>query len=118
MTSPVIDEAVMLEALSTPGGTHVRSGATMLVLDAYDRKVTRDQFIATLGAVVTLLDAVSKQEMMLNVKDFYKDKGAVTAADIEMALLTTNEALNVGCAQCVKIAELLQKCPFDEDKVH
>lgn len=118
MASPLIDEDVMVQALKTSGGEHVRSGASMLLVDAFDRKATRDQFLAALGAVVGLLDAVSKHELMLNVKRFHDLKGGISLVDIEVTMHSIQEQMEMGCQQCCQMAELFQQCPLDEDKVH
>lgn len=118
MTSPVIDENVMMQALKSEGGNDIRTGATMLLLDAFDRKITRDQFIAALGAVVSLIDGVGKQEMMINVKEFFQNKGSVTAADIEVAMHSCQQIIEANVDQCVKMADLFHQMPLNEDKVH
>jgi hypothetical protein len=125
MSTPVIDEDVMLQALQMPGAeelsvtaVRLRTGASMLILDAFDRKVTRDQFIAALGAAVSLIDAVSRHEMMVSVKRFEQDKRGVTNADIEVALGSIKQMIEVGVDQCTKMAGLLCQCPLNEDKLH
>jgi hydroxypyruvate isomerase len=125
MTSPTIDEDVMMEALKLPtaeelptSAQRLRSGASMLILDAFDRKVTRDQFLAALGAGVSLIDAIGRHQMLLNVKAFHQDKGVVTNVDIETALHSITQIIETGVSQCTQMAELLRQCPLNEDKVH
>ncbi len=125
MTSPVIDEDVMMQALQLPTSeelavtaSRLRTGASMLLLDAFDRDVTRDQFLAAIGAAASLIDAVGKHEIMLSVKTFEKGHGVVTKADIEVALGSIKQMIEVGVDQCTKMAELLRQCPLNEDKVH
>jgi hypothetical protein len=125
MTSPVINEDVMMQALQMPDpeelavtATRLRAGANLLLLDAFDRGVTRDQFIAALGATTSLVDAVGRHEMMASVKSFEQRKGVVTKVDIEVALSSIKQMIEVGVDQCTKMAELLRRCPLNEDKVH
>lgn len=125
MTSPVIDETVMLQALKVPTPGHMsentlrlRTGATLLLLDAFDRRVTRDQFIAALGAATELTDMLGRFETMLNVKAFLADKGAVTAADVEVTLARVTTKIGIATAQCASMATLVHQCPTDEDRVH
>lgn len=125
MTSPIIDEAVMMDALKMPSedelavtAKRLRAGASLLLLDAFDRDVTRDQFLAALGAATALMDAVGKHEMLLSVKTFEKNNPVVTKADIEVALSSVKQLIEVGVDQCTKMAELLRQCPLTEDKVH
>ena len=124
MTSPVIDEDVMIEALKEAAPADIgentkrlRTGAQLLLLDAYDRKVTRDQFIAALGACTSLMDALGRHSMMTNVKDF-EQSGAVTKADIEVTLAGVTKLVQQSTAQCSKMAALVHQCPRDEDRVH
>lgn len=125
MTSPVVDEDVMVQCLTMPEAaevtdsvTRIRTGATMLIVDAFDRKVTRDQFLAAIGAAVHLIDAVGKHEMMANVKSFKDAKGEVTNVDIEVALQSILQNIEMGTEQCTKMAGLLKQCPLTEDKIH
>lgn len=125
MTSPVIDENVMVEALKPAApediGENARrlhAGAQLLLLDAYDRKVTRDQFIAAAGAAFFLIDALGRHEMISSVKRFEIDHGIVTKADIEVALAAVVALVQQHAEQCSKMAGLITQCPKDEDKVH
>lgn len=125
MSDPVIDEDVMMQALQMPGddelattATRLRTGAAMLILDAFDRGVTRDQFLAALGAATTLIDAVGRHEIMLATKRFDAEKGVVTKVDVEVALDGIKKIIESGVDQCVKMAELLKQCPLNEDTKH
>lgn len=123
MVSPLIDENVMVQYLQlaekdAPAAERLRSGAAMLLIDAFDRDITRDQFLAALGAAVQLIDAAAKHEMMTNVKAFQDTKGAVSNVDIEVTLHSVRQIMDVSCAQCVKMAGLLKECPLDEDPIH
>jgi hypothetical protein len=125
MVSPVIDEDVMIDTLKQiepeklPENTmRLRTGASLLLLDAYDRKVTRDQFIAALGSSLDLVDMLGRFEMMNNVKSFREQAGRVTGADIEVTLASVTSKVNMYTDQCSKMAELVQQCPLSEDSVH
>lgn len=125
MTSPVIDENVMIEALQltqpqplSEQAKRLRTGAALLMLDAYDRKLTRDQFIAALGAAVDLVDMLGRYEAFNNVKAFEIEKGCVTKADLEVALATSTDKIAVCSEQCAKMARLIHQCSLNEDKVH
>lgn len=125
MASPVIDENVMLKALKAPepeqlskNTFRLRTGATLLLLDAFDRKVTRDQFIAALGATVELTDMLGRYEVMLNVRAFEQAHGGVTKADIEVTLARVVDKIAAVTEQCASMANLVHQCPLDEDRVH
>lgn len=125
MTSPTIDESVMIEALkaSSPdqigeSARRLHAGAQLLLLDAYDRKVTRDQFIAAIGAACYLADALGRHEMITAVKRFESEHGVVTKADIEVVIASVVTMVQQHSEQCSKMADLIVQCPKDEDKVH
>jgi hypothetical protein len=125
MTSPVIDEEIMIDLLKPvpadqigQNAVRLRTGATLLLLDAFDRKVTRDQFIAAMGSVVEIIDMLGRYEAFSNVKEFEADKGRVTKVDIEVAIAGTVEKIAVHTEQCAKMAELVHQCALNEDKVH
>lgn len=125
MVSPLIDEDVMFAALKPTAteqlgenAARLRAGASLLMLDAYDRNVTRDQFIATMIPAVAFLDMLSKFEMMNSVKKFELNHGCVTKADIETSLGEIVSHLSTCLQQCTEMAKLIQHCPLDEDQVH
>jgi hypothetical protein len=124
MVSPVIDEKIMLDALTVKHVTgensrRIQVGASLLLLDAYDRKVTRDQFIAALGAASSLFDSVGRFEMIAAVKSYAKENGnCATLVDIEEALASVTKLVEQFTSQCAKMATLVEQCPKDEDKVH
>jgi hypothetical protein len=125
MSSPVLNENIMLEALkqSPPealgeNARRLRTGAVMLLLDAFDRKVTRDQFIAALGSATELIDMLGRFEIASNVKEFEATSGRVTKADIEVMIDRVTKQIAEFTAQCSKMAELVHQCALDEDKVH
>jgi hypothetical protein len=107
MTSPILDEDVMVQALQMPTVANMvesvmrlRTGAGMLIVDAYDRKADRDHFLAALGAAVSLLDAVAKHDAMITVKRFDSENGLLTRADIEVTLDSLHKMIAQSVEQC------------------
>lgn len=119
---PLIDESILIEALdvtiSSETIQQIQSGAFLLVLDAWDRKVTRDQFIAALGAAQALIDSVARVSLMSNVKRHQARSGAVTPADIESAVHGCMEMAKDSNRECLKMAQLLKQCATKEDPIH
>jgi hypothetical protein len=119
---PIIDEDMVCAALDvTPNrenARQVQSGAFMLVVDAFDRKVTRDQFIATIGAATSLIDAVARVSLMVNVKNHLSNHGMVTTADVETAAHGCMELARQANVECQKMASLIKKCALAEDPIH
>lgn len=126
MASPIINEDFMLLALKPvetvePVGevvARLHRGAAMLIIDAYDRKATRDQMIAAIVAGVELTDVVSRHIMLHNIKRFDELQGGVSKVDIEVAVDKTTKLIAHAVEQCAKMAALLKECPLDEDSVN
>lgn len=121
-TDPIINEDMIIEALdctlTSETIQQVQSGAFMLVLDAWDRKVTRDQFIAAVGAAQALVDAVARVSLMSNVKRCHAGKGGISDVDIETAAHGCMEMAKKSNLECVNMARLLKQCPLSEDAIH
>ncbi len=121
-TDPIINEDMLVEALDVTVKSdtiqQVQSGAFMLVLDAWDRKVTRDQFIAALGASQSLVDAVARVSLMMNVKKAHARNGGLSDVDIETALHGCHDTAKTANVECLKMVHLLKQCPLSEDPIH
>lgn len=123
MTSPIVNEDMMLHFLRgdrTPANaTRLSNGAALMLLDAFDRKVTRDQFIAAAGAALGLADACGRMALCNNIRDHAQlndDKASLV--DLEIALKATLGLVNNATNECTKMAHLLCQCAKDEDAVH
>lgn len=121
-TDPIINEDMLVEALDVTLTSEtiqqVQSGAFMLVLDAWDRKVTRDQFIAALGASQAMIDSVARVSLMANVKRAHARNDGLSNVDIETALQGCMDGAKTANVECLKMAHLLKQCPLSEDPIH
>lgn len=123
MTSTLVNEAMMLEFLRadrTPTNvTRLTNGAALVLLDAYDRKVTRDQFIAALGAALGLADACGRLSLCSNIRDHARDNDdKASLVDLEVAIHGVTNLVENATLECTKMAHLLQQCASDEDRLH
>lgn len=115
----------MLSALaSTASHTELRentrrlqAGASMLLVDAFDRKVTRDQFIACVSAALGLADALGHYDMMHAVKSYAEAEGTVSAADVEITMQELLGKVQQYTRECENFGKLLVQCPNNEDRV-
>lgn len=120
-TEALIDEDQMIKALdvtiTSESAQQVQSGAYMLLLDAWDRKLTRDQFITAIGTAHQLIDACARISLMSNVKDHYKATGGVSEVDIENALAGCGIIGKQAVIEAVKMGNLLKQLPTHEDPI-
>ncbi len=117
---PIIDEEVILACLSQDDSeTQHGSGALMALIDAWDRKLTRDQFIALASAVVTCADNIGRHSMMHSVKHFLTEKRYdISPADVESTLKTTGDMLARSTGDVRKMAALMSQMAKAQDPVH
>lgn len=122
MTSPVMDESYMLEALKPleqdAPSDRLQAGLAMLAIDAHDRKVTRDQFNASMTVTLALAIALGRYEMMRDMRDHLKEHGAICSSDIEITLHEIRKQIDEAQKRCYRIGELLTECPKNEDRIN
>lgn len=121
MVSPVFDEAYIVHLLRAPPAPDslaaIQSGAMQALIDMYDRKATREEFIDNASTCVALYGQCAKLWMLRNVQDTYDrgllDRDQFKVADDGIADLIRKQAESV-----IEIIKRLQMCAEDEDKVH
>jgi hypothetical protein len=121
MTSALINEEMMVKALSctarADNETQLATGSLMMLLDAFDRKVTRDQFVAAATAAMTCLDNIGRLCMITAVSDYVRANGGLTLVDIEVARDSATKLLTSSTGQVLKMAQLLTQLPEDGDRI-
>lgn len=127
MASSLIREDIMVDMLSNSlegegcdeeARYRLRSGAAMMMIDAYDRKATRDSFVDCITAALHLCDAVGQFNSMENVKQFFTERGVITHGDLDTTLDVLRKRIDTCVTRCENIAELLSQCPEDEDGIN
>lgn len=122
MTSPIVDENMAIHLL-TLGHSHdtanaIGTGAFLLLMDAWDRNATRDQFMAAVGAAIMTADRVGRASIAKAVRHFMQSNGDISLVDVEVMVEGTEKLLKEATAECTKMVELLKQCALDEDKIH
>jgi hypothetical protein len=117
---PIIDEDVIIACLTqTESETQHGSGALMALIDAWDRDITRDQFVALASAVVTCCDNIGRHSMIHAVKMFLKKNDYdIAPADVEITIKTTGDMLKISTGDVRKMARLMAQMAKAEDAVH
>lgn len=121
MTSTIINEDQMLANLSVEASAanlqQLQTGACMVLLDAYDRKLTREQAEVYIRHSLHLFDVAGRFHAFNNAMAHYKETGAVTEVDLLQALAGCEGLVKKAVAEIIKLAHLLPECPDDKDTV-
>lgn len=121
MSNPIFDEDYIKGLLSVPVNHEncdaLQSGTVQALIDLFDRKVTRDEFIAGCVPCLSLYGQVAKLWMLHNIQDVFDEghlsKEKFERADSEMAAVIRRQAEAV-----IELVKRLQMCPLDKDPVH
>lgn len=117
---PQVPEEIIIECLDqcVDEQQHA-SGVLMAVIDAWDREITRDQFIALASAAITCADNMGRHSLMLAVKKFLNEKKFdISPADVEVTLASTSRLVGRSTGDIRKMAHLMSKMARSEDTVH
>lgn len=121
MVSPVLDEDNIIQLLRMPASTEsvlaLQSGAVQCLLDMYDRKVTRDEFIAHATKCVTLYANASRMQLLQSVRDVF-DAENLTEQSFVKASKELSDIVRVGAEGVIDVVERLKLCPGSKDPVH
>ena len=122
MASPKLDEDTMIAALKTPPSKEalrtLQAGAVMLIMDAYDRKATRDMMLTATSAATNLLSELGSLFLIERVRDVADAISGITPTQIEVARQGLVERINKATMDAIAIADLLKQCPNDGDAVN
>lgn len=118
---PVLDEEGILELLSMPVQVQtisaLQAGAVQALLDLYDRKVTREEFIKSAAPCIELHAQAAKLWLLNNISRVYAD-GALDAERLTKAHDGLTAITTAAAARVHDIVSKLTQCPTSEDKVH
>lgn len=111
MTSALINEYKMLELLKmdarNEGATHLATGTLLVILNAFDRKVTRQEFIAMATAALTCNDNIGRVCAIQAILDGVEANGTLTRMDLQLAKKDVDGYLAHSRAELQKAAYLL-----------
>lgn len=121
MSDPVLDEDFILHMLKVPviadNIETIQGGAVQALIDMYDRKVTREEFIAGAAPCLGLYGQAAKLWMLHNVRDVFE------AGNLELSKFTDadqrmTQILRKQCEVVIELVKRLQECPTSASKVH
>jgi hypothetical protein len=121
MADPVLDEQLIIDLIETKPAAdtmnRLRAGALMLVVDAYDRKITRERFLMVAHTAMALHSYASQYTGVDNMQDLFR-AGKLDDAVLTDALGEATKLLESYIDRALKEARLLKQCPLSVDKVH
>lgn len=121
MADPILDEQEILQDLHTPVSPATVARLQMAVVgamcDLYDRKVTREQFLALLGPCISMYGACAKLHTIDRVRTAHR-AGEVTEENLNVTVTASEDKLRTYVGAVRGIMKQLMECPTSEDKVH
>lgn len=120
MASPLLDELEIMQDLHTPVTVsavgRLQQASVGVMMDLYDRKVTRDNYCALLGPCVSMYGAMSKLYVLNNVrKAFHRGEVNEESLNAAIAELESNARSHVDHVK--KVLAELRECPTDADPI-
>lgn len=121
MADPVLDENLILEALQrVPSYSNIgalQQGALQSLIDMYDRKMTREQFLHNAATAVSLYGQTCKLWMLGQMREAF-DNGDLDIARIMQAEGALVAIMRKQTSELTEIVEQLKQCPTSQDAVH
>jgi hypothetical protein len=118
---PLIDENATLLMLRQPVTMdtlpYIQSAALQVLVDLYDRKVTRENFGLYAGRCVGLYATLAKLAVLANTR-YFLDQDKLTAENIDASAEKLIEASTKMTSQVEKTLALLMECPTPQDPVN
>lgn len=121
MADPVLDEQNILDLLQVPVQLQtigvIQAGAAQALVDLFDRKVTRAEFMEEASTCLSLYAQTAKLWMLANMKAAYEEAG-IDGVAFEKAERGVTHLISRDVERVVALVKRLQSCPTSEDKVH
>lgn len=108
----MLQQPVNLETLP-----YLQNAALQVVVDLYDRKVTREEFMKSAGDAITLYAMLAKLYVTAQTSDLH-DKGTLTSDTIQTYADKLVLQASGRMAALAKMMTLLVQCPTSDDVVH
>src|ERR1700679_3504819 len=121
MSGPILDEDAISGLLKCDASVgnipRIQAAAIQTLLDVYDRKVTRGEFINMAAACVSLHAQCAKLFMLASIQNAFADQtldaNAFDSAHDGMTDLISKQMVTVS-----GIIDRVKECPTDQDPVH
>jgi hypothetical protein len=121
MADPLMDEQLILDQLRVEPGyeniAKLQAGALQALIDMYDRKMTRGEFMHCAASAVALYGQTSKLVMLGSVRQAF-DCGDLDIARIVQAEGQLIDLIRRQSGTVAEIVERLRQCPTSQDAVH
>lgn len=121
MADPVFDEScviALLQSTARPENVaRLQTGAVQALVDLYDRKATREEFINNAGTCIALYGQVSKLWMLDNIEAANAD-GVLDKNCFETARRGLEDLIRHQSERVVEIVRRLQQCPTSTDPIN
>jgi len=121
MADPVLDEALIADLVETKPApdavTRLVYGATMLLIDAYDRKTTRSEFMGIAHVALALHSYASQYRVIVNIQGLL-GRGELDAAILKRTMDNVTHLVEHYSAGAANHARRLQECPWSDDAIH
>ena len=121
MADPIFDEAYIMHLLTAPPSPenceYHQTGAAQALVDLYDRKVTREEFITAASQCLSLYSTTSKLRMVHAIRDTF-DSDGLSAEKFDKADHDCREVITKQAGILITTVKRLMQCPTSEDKVH
>ncbi len=121
MTDPVLHEDTIMDALDCTA-EHTNTGrlqaaAMLCLIDAYDRKLQREHFVALASAALGLHTQIGKLYMMTSVRE-NEEIGVLDHDMLNKAVFGVHLAAGTAHMELFKLMQKIIACPTSADKVH
>lgn len=120
-TNPLLSERYIIDVLSVAVGPesimHLRSAIMSPLVAAYDRRITRDEFIEMIDDALKMRDALGRLEMLISIDNLMQidDFDAEKVREALTGLTNTAEAKR---ASMIKRMELIAQLPCEDDPIN
>ncbi len=128
MTDPIIHEPTLLDHLDCTVGydnvSRLQAASLMSLINAYDRKLTRDNFISLAERAMAMHSQMAKLFLMTGVCEHHRINATREdgAEDFTLALVRTHhDILNTATevhTDLRRLVKMVTECPTTQDKVH
>lgn len=121
MADPVFNEDHIIALLRMPilnsSLGALQAGAIQSMIDLFDRKVTREEFVEQLAPCIALYGTATKMWLLDNIEAVHDD-GDLNKEKFKAARAALVELARKQSETVVELVKRLQMCPSSQDKVH
>lgn len=118
---PQVDEDYLIGMLGAPINTNTtdifQSAAMGVLIDLYDRKVTRDEFIASISPCAAMYAQAARLDGLNNIKAVF-DAGHLNPASFDDAGKFLTDNIRRYGDRLIAMLKLLKECAGSKDPIH